>query len=313
MPYIKPECFTPEWISEQKNKFPKIDFILLEKTIYAFELLAQLSIHKLDFIFKGGTSLILLLPEIKRLSIDIDILTLEKPEILEQTFPSIIKNSPFLRWEEDTRNSRTDIPKKHYKFFFQSKNKFSYILLDVIYDNSKYLFPKIYQKEIISPFFIVENTQIVHIPTIDNIIGDKLTAFAPKTIGIPFNSNKSMQIIKQLFDIDALFNYISDLNEIAESYKRFYEKEIEYRKTKFSLSATLNDTINTCFLLSQLDFKGAIENEKTEELRYGIKQIKSHIINQHYSFSEAKLSAAKTALLAHIIKNKSYSNGKISL
>lgn len=44
---------------------------LIERTMYAFGLLEALAVVGLDFTFKGGTSLLLLLPKPKRLSTDI--------------------------------------------------------------------------------------------------------------------------------------------------------------------------------------------------------------------------------------------------
>jgi predicted nucleotidyltransferase component of viral defense system len=46
--------------------------------IYALYLLEQLQLSGLDFIFKGGTSLILLMKEPKRFSVDIDIIVSPK-------------------------------------------------------------------------------------------------------------------------------------------------------------------------------------------------------------------------------------------
>ena len=46
---------------------------LIERTLYAFGLLEALRKVGMDFIFKGGTSLLLLLPHLRRLSTDIDI------------------------------------------------------------------------------------------------------------------------------------------------------------------------------------------------------------------------------------------------
>ncbi len=36
----------------------------------------------------------------------------------------------------------------------------------------------------------------VLVPSIECILGDKLTAFAPHTIGVPLHANKDMEIIK---------------------------------------------------------------------------------------------------------------------
>ena len=67
------KSLSAEWIAEKKNKYSK-DPNLMESMIYALYLLEQLQLTGLDFIFKGGTSLILLMEEPKRFSVDIDII-----------------------------------------------------------------------------------------------------------------------------------------------------------------------------------------------------------------------------------------------
>ncbi|MBK7097825.1 MAG: hypothetical protein IPH58_05105 [Sphingobacteriales bacterium] len=45
-------------------------------------------------------------------------------------------------------------------------------------------------------------------------MGDKLTAFAPNTTGIPYfkkDDSMSMEIIKQLYDIGNLFDAVTDI------------------------------------------------------------------------------------------------------
>jgi hypothetical protein len=44
-----------------------------------------------------------------------------------------------------------------------------------------------------------EEDTIIAMPTFDAILGDKLTAFAPKTTGILYSKNRSVEIIKQLY------------------------------------------------------------------------------------------------------------------
>lgn len=48
--------------------------------------------------------------------------------------------------------------------------------------------------------------KIVTMPSVDCILGDKLTAFAPHTTGIPYNIDKELEIIKQMYDISCLFD-----------------------------------------------------------------------------------------------------------
>ena len=61
---------------------------------------------------------------------------------------------------------------------------------------------------------------MVTVPSIDSITGDKLTAFAPTTIGIPYFKGKdkqpfSMEICKQLFDLSKLFENIQKMKVVA--------------------------------------------------------------------------------------------------
>lgn len=73
---IKEKCFTEEWLDQFKKQkvHRRIDKIILEKMIYALHLLERLKSNGLDFVFKGGTSMLLLLDEGNRFSIDLDII-----------------------------------------------------------------------------------------------------------------------------------------------------------------------------------------------------------------------------------------------
>lgn len=51
---IDNKCFQRTWIESLREKYSLADPTLLEKTIYAFELLGRLAEQKIEFIFKGG-------------------------------------------------------------------------------------------------------------------------------------------------------------------------------------------------------------------------------------------------------------------
>ena len=57
---------------------------LAEEAVHCLELVAELVEAGLDFQFKGGNSLLLILPEPKRFSIDVDIATDEPRERIEE-------------------------------------------------------------------------------------------------------------------------------------------------------------------------------------------------------------------------------------
>ena len=100
------KSLSAEWIAEKRKKYSK-DPTLMESMIYALYLLEQLKLSGIEFIFKGGTSLILLLKEPKRFSVDIDIIVNPKisKEELEKYLSEIEKRSAFERMELDERRS----------------------------------------------------------------------------------------------------------------------------------------------------------------------------------------------------------------
>lgn len=236
---IREHCFTEEWLDSfrQQNKYRKIDKIILEKMIYALHLLERLKTNGLDFIFKGGTSLVLLLEEDNRFSIDLDIICSADRKTLESILEKVIETSKFNSYEPDEHRSlKTGVPKAHYSFSLNSSTKGKYkgtILLDVLFEKSNY--PELTEKPIFTKWIESGSEVKVQVPTIDSLTGDKLTAFAPNTIGIPYFKGKdkqpfSMEIYKQLFDLGKLFGHIQDINIVRKSYESFALQEIEYRQ-----------------------------------------------------------------------------------
>ena len=73
----------------------------------------------MDFTFKGGTSLLLLLPSPKRLSTDIDIVVDPDTDIgmyIEKASGIF----PFTAMEEQSRVGKNNIAKRHFKFTYYS-------------------------------------------------------------------------------------------------------------------------------------------------------------------------------------------------
>ena len=125
---ILEESYSPEWIRAIQRKSRK-DPGLIEKVILALTLLEQLQLSGLNFIFKGGTALILLLGKPERLSIDIDILVHpDQRDSLPEAVQSVFARGIFISVEEKVRFTSKTIPKTHYKLYYRSvvsvKSKF---------------------------------------------------------------------------------------------------------------------------------------------------------------------------------------------
>jgi hypothetical protein len=180
---IDTKSYTIEWISELRNKLGKrIDPKLIEKVIYALTFLEQLQLNNLNFVFKGGTALLLATETPKRFSIDIDIITEEPENKIKEILEKISQLEMFIRWEDDNDRKHTpDAPIGHFKMFYKSvvEGHEEPILLDLLYTPNPY--PETKQYAINHSWLATsgKDTTVI-LPTFEAILGDKLTAFAPK-------------------------------------------------------------------------------------------------------------------------------------
>lgn len=302
---IANQCFTKEWVVRKRGEMGGVDPVLLEKSIYAFALLCALGESCVSFVFKGGTSMILLLEEFRRLSIDIDIAT-SMPRIeYEPHLIDIGRKLPFLGCEQDNRGERGLPRRTHFKFFYNSviSKRRDYVLLDVL--EEKDLYPKIEFNPVKAPFIELENPIKVRVPVIDCLLGDKLTAFAPNTIGINYAQKSSMQIIKQLFDVGELFNAAENIVLVRKSYKALAEAEIRYRGGKYTQEQAIEDTFHTGITICGLGLRGTLRDKHTEMLADGIAKISSYLVNMRFRLEEAKISASRVVLLTALLKAQS--------
>jgi predicted nucleotidyltransferase component of viral defense system len=308
---IKQHCFTEEWLMGFKKEkgHERIDKIILEKMIYALHLLERLKNNRLDFIFKGGTSLLLLLDEGNRFSIDIDIICKTERNILEGILQKVVDTSNFTGFEIDEyRSYKKGVPKAHYKFKFKSDRSGSgTILLDVLIEDS--IYPELTEKAILTKWIESEYITMITMPTVDSITGDKLTAFAPNTIGIPYfrghdMQSFSMEICKQLFDLSKLFEHIQKMDVVASSFKKFAEYEISYRRNMnpvidLTPEIVLKDTIDTCVILTKQGKGNDAEKAKFRELQKGITRFGSgYLMKGNFRIDDAIKASARIAYIA---------------
>ena len=196
---ILKENYELQHIEELKLKTGN-DPVLIERCLFAFGLLEALRKVELPFIFKGGTCLMLLLKEPKRLSTDIDI--------------------------------------------------------------------------------IVD----------------------PNTTGIAYNSNKDMEIIKQMFDVSCLIDEFDDQNTTLEIYKNCVSEESKFRGKSFTYQECLIDTIKTCLCICS---RGRYDSSHYQPLLYGIRCVKSHIFGAKYTGEIAAQDACKILYFASCLVTNS--------
>lgn len=293
--------FTEEHIRELQKQ-SKCDPSILERTIFAFGLLEALTKAGMPFIFKGGSSLMLLLEHPRRLSTDIDILV--EPGIdFEDYLNAAARIFPFVRREEQPRAKRSGIEKRHFKFSYRSPmtGKELCILLDVVFAANPY--PHLIRRSIDNDLLYTEGEPLtVQLPSINCVLGDKLTAFAPHTTGIRFGIGKNMEIVKQFYDVATLLNKFTDFDEAAESYRKVVQEEIAYRGGNITEENALRDTLDAALCIAS---RGKVQPDEYTLYVKAIRDLRDHIYAERYTPEVAARQAprvlyAAACLLKHV-------------
>lgn len=303
---LSKEIFTLEYIRVLQKRYKK-DPGLLERVMYAFGLLEALAQVGMKFIFKGGTSLLLLTEHPLRLSTDIDIIV-EPGTDVEKFVMEAAKIFPFKYHEKQVREGKNKIEKAHYKFIYDSpiRKKDFYILLDIVFMENPYT--TLTGREIRNDILLTsgEPSRIV-MPSADCILGDKLTAFAPHTTGIPLGVKKELEIMKQLYDVSTLSGIFTNQQELWETYDKVVAEEIAFRDIAEDRDSVLRDTIRTAACIIG---RGSTDPEEYPMYVEGANALDSHILQGKYNGEMAAINACRVMYLAAcVLKRKPF--GKI--
>lgn len=294
-----------ENLENLRKKLKFRDAGIFEKAVNAFSLLADLLKFYPDLIFKGGTSLLLYAFPPLRFSIDIDILLHKKNQknLFDNLQKLVAESEVFSLVKEDERES--EIPKAHYKFYYDSHftRDQQYVLLDILFCEHPYC--KVVEKKLHThPLCLKSNNVTVKVPTADGLFGDKMTAISPKTIGIVLNDKREMEFVKQIIDLGMLFNMLSNIEDVRNTFINTIKKENEFRKTRYIKDEVLNDILDIALKYSQHLLKGANGTLKEiERINSGLKRVSNHLVTR-YAQSDLKLAFAKIAYMCSLLRGK---------
>jgi hypothetical protein len=292
-----------EWLTRQAREIGGCNADLLERSVHALTLLGHVAGTGLPFIFKGGTSLLLHLNPVRRLSIDIDIVCGAPAADVTRLVAEIGKMPPFLRVEVDDRGERGLPQRRHFKFYFRSglggRAELS-VLLDVVEESRPV--HTVIQRPIRAHFLEPEREVLVTVPTVESLLGDKLTAFAPATTGVPFynaaGADQRLQVAKQLFDVGVLFDAATDFDQMAGTYDAMHALESGYRAARPSREAALTDTLQACLALTATKQRDLAAYPDAPHLHNGFDRLGGHLTWAGFGREHRHTLAARAAVLA---------------
>lgn len=309
---ISPVCFSKEWLREQAYTIKARDVRNLEKCVLALELVGRLKKAGLEFIFKGGTSLLLLTDQPRRLSIDVDILCLESQEKLEEVLDKVLGGC-FVSWEHQEHRDREAPPTRHFRLIYKSTfdgASGQAIQLDVIVAESPYA--TVETRTVRTGFIELDDEISVLLPSPSSLLGDKIAAFAPSTIGFPYqplvastgepSEQRPIKVVKHLFDISVLAGMSGNIAETEATYRAVHAEQVKYRALDCGLAEALADTQDAAFWVSRVDGRPPEETEKTAFFRKGIRALDSHLFSETFQIAQARNAAGIAALVASALK-----------
>jgi hypothetical protein len=298
---ISKESLSLEWIESRVNEFKGSDPIIVEKVIRALVLLESLKSNGLQFIFKGGTALMLMVQEPRRFSIDIDIIVEDKDQDIEAILNTVVENTDFTGWEQQERQNKSKIDKRHYELQYKPQATMqgdtNYILLDIVFEENPYTATESIE---VSHFLLIEEGKPIKVtvPTLSAILGDKLTAYAPSTTGIPIS--KPMEMMKQVYDIGGIFDRLENLDGVRENFIKVARQELEYRgfandQFQLIINDILSSSHNFCI-------QGKLETKLFKTMLTGTNKLNNFIYGDKFREPQAQICLAKTSYMAKLIE-----------
>lgn len=166
--------------------------------------------------------------------------------------------------------------------------------MDVLFENPKYT--RLVSKQIKSELLITEGEMLeVKVPSVECVLGDKLTAFAPHTTGVRLNDNKDMEIAKQFYDVLTLIDVADNFEEVRDAYFSLVQDEIAYRGLAITGEKALMDTYMAAASIAS---RGKIAGDDYMSYLRGIRDVRNHIFSENFS---AEIASRRAPLMMYFV------------
>jgi hypothetical protein len=296
MPVASPVLFTKEHI--ESHAFAT-SHALAEQAIHCLELVAELSWANLSFQFKGGNSLLVILQDPKRFSIDVDIATDETVSRIEEVLDKIVGEcGVFVKWTKRQHKTKPWIALSSYYLFYLShyvKEEDAFVMLDAQLTRSPYATRDM--PVVCGALF----TTVVkaEVPLASSLIGDKLLTLGPNTLGIPVGKGKEAQRLKHVFDVSLLLATGPPLSKIRESFVACVNHENRLQRKAITADQLLEDTLLLCRSVMEYKEPPAAQEGMTPlgaENVKGLPEFAGHLFAKGYSWNSLQGDAARVGL-----------------
>lgn len=268
---------------------------LTELVVHCLELVSQLGLCKIPFRFKGGNSLLLLLAQPERFSLDVDIVTTLTKEELTRVVEQIVGPTGcplFTHYEVRPHKTKPWLPMISFNLFFNSlwqKPEEAYVMLDAVLEEAPY--PGEQRQVVCSDIYTSD--VVVEVPSRSGLIADKLLTLGPSTLGIPLGKGKEAQRLKHVFDIASLARGEWDAEGVAAALTGCIIQESRIQKKTSGRQEILSDTLlflDQAEAAARLDTTSApgedapLDERYRYEIAVGFAPFGNHLFRTHYTW-----------------------------
>ena len=310
-----PENFEPARVRQLLSRGIINNIANMERAIFCLEYVGQLQKEGLDFMFKGGSAVQMLLGDKwNRLSVDVDICTDVSEAELKGILDGIHRKFDGKAFAYSPRREmESGIPFYLYRIRTPPITEGErVILLDVLGTKPRYT-----TREIpLRTYFYNSSIQVVT-PTIGALLGDKLSIIGPNTIGRPLNDSRNgIEYAKHFLDIHSLSESNPNHGECVKSYREALLIQSKVRGRRFALKECIEDAIFTCQVASlpqRVGEKLIRESSPSERerarsefgiLQRGLQRFRPFLVQRRiYSWDNLREYASRTALILKIIES----------
>jgi hypothetical protein len=309
--------YDPEKINKLLSSGAINNIANLEKAIFSLECLGQLRKASIDFIFKGGSAIqVVLLNKWTRLSVDADICSNATEEELVEVLKVIYQrfNKEMFAFEARAKEIAGSVP--FYLYMLKSPpittaGETRTCLLDVMGVKPNYNTTQVPLKTL---FFDSEMT--ITTPTTGALLGDKLTTIGPNTMGRHLvDSRNGLEYAKHFYDIKNLQETNFNFKDCHQTFCESIKMQSKMRNKELPFKECCDDLLFTCQvaslpqrdsesliakLPSQLRLRAASEQRI---LKDGLKRFQPFLVQKlTYFWDDLRHYAALSALLAKMLQ-----------
>lgn len=305
-----PENFTHTHVESLYSEGLVSSKVNLEKAIFSLEYVAQLQDAGLDFMFKGGSAVQILLGDRwNRLSVDVDICTDASEEELREALEAIKRRFDGRGFTYSARRDEIlgTVPFLSFRVTTPPiTERGRVILLDAMG-----LKPRFATRKTPLRSFYYDSPVVVTTPTIGAILGDKLSTIGPTTVGRAMrDSRNGLEYAKHFYDINHLSYAEPDPEECANAYSESVCIQSRIRRRDFTVDECVEDSIFSCQVAclpqtlraNAFDRLDPDERERArteyEILRKGLRGFQPFLVKGvSYTWDQLREYASRTALL----------------